>query len=44
MTGQMIVIAGYALCGISVLLLIISEIHLRKKKKKIINAVYNDLD
>ena len=44
MTGQMIVIAGYAVCGISVFLLIITEVHLRRKKKRIINAVYDEID
>ena len=44
MTGQMLEITGYAVCGISVLLLIVSEIHLRRKKNRIIKAVYDEMD
>ncbi len=44
MSGQMMEIVGYALCGVSGLLLILSEVIFRHKKKKIIRKVYDEVE
>ena len=44
MSGQMLEITGYVICGLSGLLLILSEIIFRMRKKKIVNKVYERLE
>ncbi|MBO4414505.1 MAG: hypothetical protein J5824_00815 [Lachnospiraceae bacterium] len=44
MTGQILEYLGYGLCVLSATALIISEYIFRKRKKKVMNRVYEELD
>ena len=44
MTGQLLEYLGYGLCVLSAAALIVSEYAFRRRKKKVINRVYDELD